>query len=63
VNRHNSRQGYNLDELINQSEPTCDLASVQGTRGHKKTCYNDDECLWSTAQPCQGKEVLWVQNK
>jgi hypothetical protein len=25
-NRHNSRQGRNLDKLINQSEPTRDLA-------------------------------------
>ncbi len=28
VNRHNSRQCCNLDELINQSEPTRDLASA-----------------------------------
>jgi hypothetical protein len=27
VNRQNSRQGYNLDELANQSELTRDLAS------------------------------------
>jgi hypothetical protein len=27
ANWHNLRQGYNLDELINQSEPTRDLAS------------------------------------
>jgi hypothetical protein len=38
VNRHNSRQGCNLDELVNQSEPTRNLASAQGTKGHEKTC-------------------------
>jgi hypothetical protein len=27
MNQHNSRQGCNLDELNNQSEPTCGLAS------------------------------------
>jgi hypothetical protein len=32
TNRHNSSQGYNLDELINQSEPICGLASCKGIR-------------------------------
>jgi hypothetical protein len=27
VNRHNSKQGYNLDELLNESKPTHGLAS------------------------------------
>jgi hypothetical protein len=31
MNRNNSRQGCNLDELINQSKLTRDLASAQGT--------------------------------
>jgi hypothetical protein len=29
VNRHNSRQGCHLDELVNQSELTHDLAPTQ----------------------------------
>jgi hypothetical protein len=32
TNWHNSRQCCNLDELINQSELTRDLAPTQGTR-------------------------------
>jgi hypothetical protein len=36
ANQHNSRQGCNLDELTNQSEPTHDLASAQGTRIMRK---------------------------
>jgi hypothetical protein len=32
ANRHNSRQGCNLEELINQSELAHDLASAQGIR-------------------------------
>jgi hypothetical protein len=38
VNRHNSRQGCNLNELTNQSKLIRDLASAQKTRGHEKTC-------------------------
>jgi hypothetical protein len=36
VNRHNSRQGCNLDELTNQSKLIHDLASAQGTRVMRK---------------------------
>jgi hypothetical protein len=32
MNQHNSRYGYNLDELTNQSDLTQDLASTQGIR-------------------------------
>jgi hypothetical protein len=32
ANRHNSRQGFNLEELANQSKLTCGLASTQETR-------------------------------
>jgi hypothetical protein len=63
VNRHDLRQGCNLDELINQSEPPRDLASAQGTRGHKKTRQDSDGCLRSTTKLCRGKEVLRVKNK
>jgi hypothetical protein len=37
ANWHNSRQCCNLDELVNQSKLTHNLASAQGTRGHEKT--------------------------
>jgi hypothetical protein len=32
ANRHNSRQGCNLEELINQSKPTHDLISNARTQ-------------------------------
>jgi hypothetical protein len=32
MNRHNSRQDYNLEELTNQSKLTHDLASTQEIR-------------------------------
>jgi hypothetical protein len=42
MNRYNSGQGCNLDELSNQSKLTHDLASAQGTRGHEKIFYDRD---------------------
>jgi hypothetical protein len=63
ANWHHSRSGYNLDELTNQLEPTRNLASHIRNKASQESLLELWWCLWSTAQPCQARNVMVPNNK
>jgi hypothetical protein len=63
MNRHNSRQSCNLDEIFNQSKLTRDLASSQGTRVIRKLARIVTGVIEARHSHVLSKEMLRAQNK
>jgi hypothetical protein len=62
MNRHNSRQGYNLDELNNQSESTRGLAPHKEV-GVIRKLGRIVMSVFRSEIAMVGQGVLWFQNK
>jgi hypothetical protein len=62
MNQHNSRQGCNLDELINQSELTHDLATNTRNEGPWESSLGLRRLSFKSDIAMCRQGMLWFQN-